>query len=94
MVDLRNDPGGSLEEVARMLGQVIKSGPVVQIRDGNGNVLKTLMAESKFMLDQWRVLVNLASASASEIYSAAIQDYERGIIIGSTTTGKGTAQVH
>ncbi len=39
------------------------------------------------------VLVNLASASASEIYSAAIQDYERGIIIGSTTTGKGTAQV-
>ena len=38
MVDLRNDPGGSLEEVARMLGQVIKSGPVVQIRDGNGNV--------------------------------------------------------
>jgi carboxyl-terminal processing protease len=38
LVDLRNDPGGSLEEVARMLGQVIKSGPVVQIRDGNGNV--------------------------------------------------------
>ena len=39
------------------------------------------------------VMVNLASASASEIYSAAIQDYERGIVIGSTTTGKGTAQV-
>ena len=38
IVDLRNNPGGSLEEVARMLGQVIKSGPVVQIRDGNGNV--------------------------------------------------------
>ncbi len=37
-IDLRNNPGGSLEEVARMLGQVIKSGPVVQIRDGNGNV--------------------------------------------------------
>jgi carboxyl-terminal processing protease len=54
--------------------------------------LKILMAESKFMQDQW-LLVNLASASASEIYSAAIQDYERGIIIGSTTTGKGTAQV-
>ncbi|EPK5413255.1 carboxy terminal-processing peptidase [Acinetobacter baumannii] len=95
IIDLRNDPGGSLEEVARMLGQVIKSGPVVQIRDGNGNVsvFEDNDGGQQIYSGPLAVLVNLASASASEIYSAAIQDYERGIIIGSTTTGKGTAQV-
>ncbi|HEE5794542.1 TPA: carboxy terminal-processing peptidase [Acinetobacter baumannii] len=95
IIDLRNDPGGSLEEVARMLGQVIKSGPVVQIRDGNGNVsvFEDNDGGQQIYTGPLAVLVNLASASASEIYSAAIQDYERGIIIGSSTTGKGTAQV-
>jgi carboxyl-terminal processing protease len=95
LIDLRNDPGGSLEEVARMLGQVIKSGPVVQIRDGNGNVsvYEDTDGGEQLYAGPMAVLINLASASASEIYSAAIQDYERGIIIGSTTTGKGTAQV-
>lgn len=95
IVDLRNNPGGSLEEVARMLGQVIKSGPVVQIRDGNGNVsvFEDDDGGAQTYAGPMAVLVNLASASASEIYSAAIQDYQRGIVIGSTTTGKGTAQV-
>lgn len=95
IIDLRNNPGGSLEEVARMLGQVIKSGPVVQIRDGNGNVsvFEDDDGGAQTYAGPLAVLVNLASASASEIYSAAIQDYERGIVIGSTTTGKGTAQV-
>lgn len=95
IIDLRNNPGGSLEEVARMLGQVIKSGPVVQIRDGNGNVsvFEDDDGGAQTYAGPMAVLINLASASASEIYSAAIQDYERGIVIGSTTTGKGTAQV-
>ena len=95
IIDLRNNPGGSLEEVSRMLGQVIKSGPVVQIRDGNGNV--TILEDddggAQTYAGPLAVMINLASASASEIYSAAIQDYGRGIVIGSTTTGKGTAQV-
>ena len=95
IIDLRNNPGGSLEEVARMLGQVIKSGPVVQIRDGNGNVsvFEDDDGGAQTYAGPLAVMINLASASASEIYSAAIQDYERGIVIGSTTTGKGTAQV-
>ncbi|TCH63468.1 carboxy terminal-processing peptidase [Acinetobacter sp. ANC 4862] len=95
IIDLRNNPGGSLEEVARMLGQVIKSGPVVQIRDGSGNVsvFEDDDGGTQTYAGPLAVMVNLASASASEIYSAAIQDYERGIVIGSTTTGKGTAQV-
>ncbi len=95
IVDLRNNPGGSLEEVAKMIGQVVKDGPVVQIRDGNGNVnvFKDTDRGQQLYSGPMAVMINLASASASEIYSAAIQDYGRGIIIGSTTTGKGTAQV-
>lgn len=95
IVDLRNNPGGSLEEVAKMIGQVIKSGPVVQIRDGNGNVsvFEDRDGGAQTYAGPLAVMVNLASASASEIYSAAVQDYGRGIVIGSTTTGKGTAQV-
>ena len=95
IVDLRNNPGGSLEEVAKMLGQIIKSGPVVQIRDGNGNVsvFGDRDGGQQTYAGPLAVMINLASASASEIYSAAVQDYGRGIVIGSTTTGKGTAQV-
>lgn len=95
VIDLRNNPGGSLEEVAKMIGQVVKEGPVVQIRDGNGNVnvFEDTDGGQQLYAGPLAVIVNLASASASEIYSAAIQDYGRGIVIGSTTTGKGTAQV-
>lgn len=95
IVDLRNNPGGSLEEVAKMIGQVVKEGPVVQIRDGNGQVtvFNDQDGGQQVYAGPLAVLINLGSASASEIYSAAIQDYERGIVIGSTTTGKGTAQV-
>ncbi len=95
IIDLRNNPGGSLEEVAKMIGQVVKSGPVVQIRDGNGNVsvFEDSDGGAQTYTGPLAVMINLASASASEIYSAAIQDYGRGIVIGSTTTGKGTAQV-
>lgn len=94
IIDLRNNPGGSLEEVVKMLGQVIKSGPVVQIRDGNGQITVFDDPDGGQQLydGPLAVMINLASASASEIYSAAIQDYGRGIVIGSTTTGKGTAQ--
>ena len=95
IIDLRNNPGGSLEEVSKMIGQVVKSGPVVQIRDGNGNVsvFEDTDGGVQTYAGPLAVLVNLASASASEIYSAAIQDYGRGVVLGSTTTGKGTAQV-
>ena len=95
IIDLRNNPGGSLEEVAKMIGQVIKEGPVVQIRDGNGNVsvFQDTDGGAQTYTGPLAVMINLASASASEIYSAAIQDYDRGVVIGSTTTGKGTAQV-
>ncbi len=94
VVDLRNNPGGSLDEVAKMLGLFIKQGPVVQIRDNQGNVQVYADEDGGEQLyaGDMSVLINLGSASASEIFSAAIQDYGRGLVVGSTTTGKGSAQ--
>ena len=81
------------EEVSLL--QTNDSTGYAQIRDGNGNVsvFEDDDGGAQTYAGPMAVLINLASASASEIYSAAIQDYERGIVIGSTTTGKGTAQV-
>ncbi len=95
VVDLRNNPGGSLDEVAKMLGLFIKSGPLVQIRDNRGNIQVYRDDDGgKQLYDgKMTVLINLASASASEIFAAAIQDYGRGLVVGSTTTGKGSAQI-
>ncbi|MDN3398117.1 carboxy terminal-processing peptidase [Psychrobacter sp. APC 3426] len=95
VVDLRNNPGGSLDEVAKMLGFFIKSGPLVQIRDNRGNIQVYRDNDGGEQLYDGKVVVitNLASASASEIFAAAIQDYGRGLVVGSTTTGKGSAQI-
>nr|QGW08882.1 serine protease S41 superfamily protein [Psychrobacter glacincola] len=95
VVDLRNDPGGSLDEVAKMLGLFIKSGPLVQIRDNRGNIQVYRDDDGGKQLYDGKMVVitNLASASASEIFAAAIQDYGRGLVVGSTTTGKGSAQI-
>jgi carboxyl-terminal processing protease len=94
IMDLRNNGGGSLYDVVQMVGFFIEDGPIVQVkdRDGNPNVLrdrdKTVLYDGPLA-----VMVNEFSASASEIFAAAIQDYNRGIIIGSTSTyGKGTVQ--
>lgn len=95
VVDLRNNPGGSLDEVAKMLGFFIKEGPLVQIRDSRGNIQVYADKDGgKQLYDgALSVLINLGSASASEIFAAAIQDYGLGLVVGSTTTGKGSAQV-
>lgn len=92
--DLRNNPGGNLDDVVSMMGLVIKSGPVVQTRYSNGeeSVLRDNDGGEQTYAGPLAVIVNLGSASASEIFSAAVQDYQRGIVIGSTTLGKGTAQ--
>ncbi len=94
VLDIRDNGGGSLYEAVQMVGLFINSGPVVQVKDrlGNPSVLNT--EENKMIYDgPLAVLVNEYSASASEIFAAAIQDYGRGVIVGSTSTyGKGTVQ--
>ena len=93
ILDLRNNGGGSLPEVVNMVGLFIKSGPVVQVkdRDGKPHILND-NDTSVLYTGPLAVMVNEFSASASEIFAAAIQDYKRGIIVGSDTYGKGTVQ--
>src|SRR5205085_3612596 len=94
IMDLRNNGGGSLYDVVQMVGFFIEDGPIVQVRDRDGKPQVYRDRDKTVLYDgPLGVMVNEFSASASEIFAAAIQDYNRGIIIGSTTTyGKGTVQ--
>ncbi len=93
VVDLRNNGGGSLEEAKTLTGLFIESGPVVQVRHQGRRAQPFPDTDSRI---DWNgpmaVLVNRFSASASEIFAGAIQSYQRGIITGSRTFGKGTVQ--
>ncbi|MHB1057887.1 MAG: carboxy terminal-processing peptidase [Rhodanobacter sp.] len=93
VVDLRNNGGGSLAEANSLTGLFIDKGPVVQVRDSKGEVEEQGDDEPGMAWSgPLAVLVNRGTASASEIFSAAIQDYHRGLIIGEPTFGKGTVQ--
>jgi len=93
LVDLRNNGGGSLFEAVELTGLFIDQGPVVQQQDSEGNlsIEKDVNAGSVWQ-GPMAVLINRASASASEIFAAAIQDYGRGVVIGEPSFGKGTVQ--
>lgn len=93
LIDLRNNGGGSLDEAVNLTGLFIDQGPVLQERDTKGNIKVDSDTKSGIVWDKpMGVLINRASASASEIFAAAIQDYGRGVIIGETSFGKGTVQ--
>jgi carboxyl-terminal processing protease len=93
IVDLRNNGGGSLLEATTLTGLFIDEGPVVQVRNSSGRISTEEDVEAGMAWDgPLAVLVNRYSASASEIFAAAIQDYGRGLVIGETTFGKGTVQ--
>lgn len=93
LLDLRNNGGGSLSEAIELTGLFIGKGPVVQQRDAKGDLMVGTSTNSKPI---WNgplgVLINHGSASASEIFAAAIQDYGRGLVIGTQSFGKGTVQ--
>ena len=93
VLDLRNNGGGALQEANSMIGLFIDRGPTVQVRDARGRISLYGDTESGTTYDgPLVVLVNRLSASASEIFAGAIQDYGRGLIVGSNTFGKGTVQ--
>ena len=94
VMDLRDNGGGSLETVVKMTGLFIDKGPVVQVKPANGKAQVLPDNDPKVQWDgPLVVMINNYSASASEIFAAAIQDYKRGIIIGSKQSyGKGTVQ--
>ncbi len=93
IIDLRDNGGGALQEAQSLTGLFIKEGPVVQVRGARGyrRVLKD--TDPEIVYDgPLLVLINRMSASASEIFAGAIQDYHRGIVVGSQSFGKGTVQ--
>ena len=93
ILDLRSNGGGSLYEATALTDLFIDYGPVVQIRDANKKIYRNQRATSEAVYNgPMMVLINRLSASASEIFAGAIQDYGRGLIIGSQSYGKGTVQ--
>jgi carboxyl-terminal processing protease len=93
LIDLRNNGGGSLDEAVVLTGLFIDKGPVLQQRDSEGKVTVQSDTHAGTAWDgPLGVLINRGSASASEIFAAAIQDYGRGVVIGGTSFGKGTVQ--
>lgn len=93
VLDLRNNGGGSLTEAIDLTGLFIKNGPVVQVKN-SANKIETLTDDNPSLLYNGPlvVLTNRFSASASEIFAGAIQDYHRGVIVGESSYGKGTVQ--
>ncbi|KRW82812.1 carboxy terminal-processing peptidase [Marinobacter sp. P4B1] len=93
VMDLRNNGGGALHEANDLVGLFIDKGPTVQIRNANNDVQVLNDEDPTVVYDgPLVVLVNRMSASASEIFAGAIQDYGRGLVVGSQTFGKGTVQ--
>ncbi|WP_331352206.1 carboxy terminal-processing peptidase [Cellvibrio sp. UBA7671] len=93
IIDLRDNGGGSLPEAAMLTDLFVDPGPVVQIRQSDDTISRNYRAyQPAVYRAPIAVLINRLSASASEIFAGAIQDYGRGIIIGSTTFGKGSVQ--
>jgi len=94
VLDLRNNGGGSLYEATALTDLFIHPGPVVQIRHADQHVSREQRARQRPFYDgPLMVLINRLSASASEIFAGAIQDYGRGLVVGTTSFGKGTVQV-
>jgi carboxyl-terminal processing protease len=93
LLDLRNNGGGSLTEAVALTGLFIGKGPVVQVRNAKGRISVESARQGDIAWDgPLGVLINRSSASASEIFAAAIQDYGRGLIMGAPSFGKGTVQ--
>ncbi len=95
VIDLRGNGGGALTEATLLTGLFIEQGPVVQIRDANGKVSQNRDNDGRVTYSgPLTVMVDRYSASASEIFAAALQDYDRALIVGESTFGKGTVQQH
>ncbi|WP_404417767.1 carboxy terminal-processing peptidase [Marinospirillum sp.] len=93
VIDLRNNGGGALQEANSLVGLFIPRGPVVQVKDADGNV--QILGDNDGQVHYngpLGVVINRLSASASEIFAGAIQDYGRGLVVGEQSFGKGTVQ--
>ncbi len=94
ILDLRGNGGGSLSDVVEMASVFVGKGPVVQVKNSNASVavLRSQISDTAIYTGPFAIMVNEGSASASEIMAAAMQDYQRAVIVGAPTYGKGTVQ--
>ncbi len=91
-VDLRYNPGGELSSIVTILDYILPEGPIIRIFDGDGNEVKTYNSESTELDIPMVVLVNGSTASAAELFTSAVRDYNKAKIVGTTTYGKGCMQ--
>ena len=92
VIDLRYNPGGELSSIVTTLDYILPEGPIVRIFDADGNEVKTYYSEATELDMPMAVLVNGSTASAAELFTSAVRDYNKAVIVGTTTYGKGCMQ--
>ena len=92
IVDLRYNPGGELSSIVTTLDYILPEGPIVRIFDSDGNEVKTYYSEASELDIPMAVVVNGSTASAAELFTSAVKDYKKAVIVGTTTYGKGCMQ--
>ena len=92
--DMRNNPGGTLSSVVEMLDYLLPEGDIAHVTDANGNIQKTYKSDASYLkgIEKMAVLTNENTASAAELFTCALKDYEKAIIVGTKTYGKGSMQ--
>jgi len=92
IIDLRYNPGGELSSIVTTLDYILPEGPIIRIFDAEGNEVQTYYSEGTELNMPMSVLVNGSTASAAELFTSAVRDYEKATIVGTTTYGKGCMQ--
>lgn len=92
--DMRSNPGGTLTSVVEMLDYLLPEGDIAHVTDANGNIQKTYKSDASYLkgIEKMAVLTNENTASAAELFTCALKDYEKAIIVGTKTYGKGSMQ--
>lgn len=92
MFDVRNNPGGDLGVIVRILDYLLPEGPIVRIIDASGEVVHTYTSDESEIQAPMVVLINENTASAAELFTSALLDYDKCVTVGQTTYGKGVMQ--
>ena len=94
IIDLRYNPGGELSSIVTVLDYLVPEGPIIRIFDADGNQVKQYTSEATELNVPMAVLVNGSTASAAELFTSALRDYDKATIVGTTTYGKGCMQTN
>ncbi len=90
--DVRGNPGGDLQVICSVLDYILPEGPIIRVKNADGEIVYQPVSDSREMNSPIAVITNGSTASAAELFAAAVRDYEKGILVGKKTYGKGTMQ--